>query len=94
MISPRLRQIQRFAKLREHPHPHWSMLGKPHKAANTLNTDAGGRGEGVSVHVSFAKRCLGNGSQPREVPLVDKDRKKIGPMYRRHAKQTGVYLGT
>ena len=29
----------------------------------------------MSVHVSFAKRCLGNGSQPREVPLVDKDRK-------------------
>jgi len=55
MISPRLRQIQRFAKLREHPYPHWSMLGKPHEAATALNTDTGERGERGECSREFCK---------------------------------------
>ena len=69
----------------------WGNLTKQ-RLHSTLTPGKGGKG--VSVHVSFAKRCLGNGSQPQEVPLVDKERKIFGSMCRRHAKETWVYLDT
>ena len=60
MISPPPRQIQRFAKTTwTPPTPIWSMLGKPHEAANTLNTDTGGRGKTGECSREFCKTLSG-----------------------------------